>query len=30
MVGDQRFLRTIRIRNLLSFGPESPELHCNR
>ena len=26
MVGDKRFLRTIRARNILSFGPESPEL----
>jgi predicted ATPase len=26
MVGDKRFLRTIRVRNVLSFGPESPEL----
>jgi len=26
MVGDKRFLRTIRARNILSFGPSSPEL----
>jgi predicted ATPase len=26
MVSDKRFLRTIRPRNILSFGPESPEL----
>ncbi len=26
MVSDRRFLRTIRSRNILSFGPESPEL----
>src|SRR5579871_1112095 len=26
MVGDKRFLRTIRARNILSFGPQSPEL----
>jgi len=26
MVADKRFLRTIRSRNILSFGPESPEL----
>jgi predicted ATPase len=26
MLGDKRFLRTIRVRNILSFGPGSPEL----
>jgi predicted ATPase len=26
MLGEKRFLRTIRIRNILSFGPETPEL----
>jgi predicted ATPase len=26
MLGDKRFLRTIRLRNILSFGPETPEL----
>jgi len=26
MLGDKRFLRTIRAQNILSFGPESPEL----
>ncbi len=26
MLGDKRFLRTIRLRNILSFGPENPEL----
>src|SRR5438270_791814 len=26
MLGDKRFLRSIRARNLLSFGPESPEI----
>jgi predicted ATPase len=26
MVADKRFLKSIRVRNLLSFGPESPEL----
>jgi predicted ATPase len=26
MLGDKRFLRTIRVRNMLSFGPSSPEL----
>src|SRR5438094_4925137 len=26
MLGDKRFLRTIRTRNVLSFGPDSPEL----
>jgi predicted ATPase len=26
MLGDKRFLRTIRPRNILSFGPETPEL----
>jgi predicted ATPase len=26
MLGDKRFLRTIRPRNILSFGPETPEM----
>ncbi len=26
MLGDKRFLRTIRLTNLLSFGPDTPEL----
>jgi predicted ATPase len=26
MLGDKRFLRTIKLRNILSFGPETPEL----
>ena len=26
MLGDKRFLRTIKLRNTLSFGPETPEL----
>src|ERR1035438_9369677 len=26
MIGDKRFLRTFRARNILSFGPDSPEL----
>jgi predicted ATPase len=26
MLGDKRFLRTIRLRNILSFGPDTPEL----
>lgn len=26
MLGDKRFLRTIRLRNILSFGPATPEL----
>ena len=26
MLGDKRFLRTIKTRNLLSFGPDAPEL----
>jgi predicted ATPase len=26
MLGDKRFLRTMRVRNVLSFGPDSPEL----
>lgn len=26
MLGDKRFLRSLRPRNFLSFGPESPEL----
>lgn len=26
MLGDKRFLSTIRVRNLLSFGPDTPEL----
>jgi predicted ATPase len=26
MLGDKRFLRTIRLRNILSFGPNAPEL----
>ncbi len=26
MLGDKRFLRTIKARNILSFGPDSPEL----
>jgi len=25
MLGDKRFLRTIKLRNILSFGPETPE-----
>jgi predicted ATPase len=25
MLGDKRFLRTIRLRNILSFGPDTPE-----
>lgn len=25
MLGDKRFLRTIKLRNILSFGPDSPE-----
>jgi predicted ATPase len=25
MIGDKRFLRSIRLRNLLSFGPDTPE-----
>src|ERR1700686_1996796 len=26
MLGDKRFLRTIKLRNILSFGPDAPEL----
>ena len=26
MLGDKRFLRTIKLRNILSFGPDTPEL----
>ena len=26
MLGDKRFLRTFKARNILSFGPESPEI----
>src|ERR1035438_8535611 len=26
MLGDKRFLRTIQLRNILSFGPDTPEL----
>jgi predicted ATPase len=26
VLGDKRFLRTIRPRNILSFGPDTPEL----
>jgi predicted ATPase len=26
MIGDKRFLKAIRLRNVLSFGPETPEL----
>jgi predicted ATPase len=26
MLGDKRFLRTIKLRNILSFGPNTPEL----
>jgi predicted ATPase len=26
MLGEKRFLRTIKLRNILSFGPETPEL----
>ena len=26
MLGDKRFLRSIRLRNLLSFGPDTAEL----
>ena len=26
MLGDKRFLRSIRLRNILSFGPDTPEL----
>ena len=26
MLGEKRFLRTIKLRNVLSFGPETPEL----
>ena len=26
MIGEKRFLRSIQLRNLLSFGPETPEL----
>jgi predicted ATPase len=26
VLGDKRFLRTIKLRNLLSFGPEAPEI----
>lgn len=26
MIGDKRFLRSIRVRNVLSFGPKTPEL----
>src|ERR1017187_5018825 len=26
MLGDKRFLRTVRLRNILSFGPDTPEL----
>jgi predicted ATPase len=26
MLGDKRFLRTIRLRNILSFGPDTPEI----
>lgn len=26
MLGDKRFLKTIKLRNILSFGPETPEL----
>src|ERR1700733_6732108 len=26
MLGDKRFLRTIRLKNILSFGPNAPEL----
>jgi energy-coupling factor transporter ATP-binding protein EcfA2 len=26
MLGDKRFLRTFKVRNILSFGPESPEI----
>ena len=29
MLGDKRFLRTIRLRNLLSFGPDTTELELN-
>jgi len=26
MLGEKRFLRTFKARNILSFGPESPEI----
>jgi predicted ATPase len=26
MIGEKRFLRSIQLRNLLSFGPDTPEL----
>src|ERR1035438_2262277 len=26
MLGDERFLRAIKLRNILSFGPDTPEL----
>jgi predicted ATPase len=26
MLGDKRFLRTVKLRNILSFGPDTPEL----
>lgn len=29
MLGEKRFLRSIQLRNLLSFGPDSPELELN-